>query len=196
MTLRALAAFPLLAALTVPTPTTQAPDASLQQTVPDASLRQAVPDASLRQAVPDASLRQAVLDLRPVVESLETETARGPETEIAISSDVLFAFDRATLTPAAVRHLTGIDARLRTVTGTVRVDGHTDAKGATGYNLTLSRRRAASVKRELDRVLNGTPQVVAAGHGESDPVAPDVKDGKDNPSGRAKNRRVVIRFTG
>jgi outer membrane protein OmpA-like peptidoglycan-associated protein len=33
------------------------------------------------------------------------------------------------------------------------------------------------------------------GHGEADPVAPNVKkDGSDNPRGRARNRRVTITF--
>jgi outer membrane protein OmpA-like peptidoglycan-associated protein len=163
----ALAAVPMIAALLGPTP---APD------------------------VPDANLRQAVLDLTGTVEALQTETGDGPLTKITISSDVLFAFDKAALTPVATRHLARIAERLRTATGTVRVDGYTDAKGTNAYNAGLSRQRAESVKRELDRILGGTPAIAATGHGEADPVAPNTEGGKDSPGGRAKNRRVVIRF--
>ncbi|MFC4120894.1 OmpA family protein [Nonomuraea zeae] len=162
-----LAALPVVAALIGPTPAAE---------------------------VPDANLREAVLDLTLTVEPLQTETGDGPLTKITISSDVLFAFDRAALTPVAARHLAGIAERLRTATGTVRVDGYTDAKGTNAYNAALSRRRAESVKQELDRILGGTPAIVASGHGEADPVAPNTKGGKDDPAGRAKNRRVVIRF--
>lgn len=167
---RAVAALPVLAAvLAGPTP---APD------------------------VPDENIRRAVLDLTLTIEPLRTETGDGGRTRITISSDVLFAFDADTLTPVAARHLAGIAARLRTATGAVRVEGHTDAKGTAAYNLDLSRRRAANVKRELDRVLGGTPRIVAAGHGEAGPVAPNTEGGADNPAGRAKNRRVVISFDG
>ncbi|MGW0804028.1 OmpA family protein [Nonomuraea sp. NPDC002799] len=167
MRLRALAVLPFLVALTGPAPAVD---------------------------VPEANLRQAVLDLRLTVEPLQTETAQGTATRITISSDVLFAFDEDALTPVAARHLARIAGRLRAATGTVRVDGHTDARGTTGYNLALSRRRAESVKRELDRLLGGGPPVAAAGHGEADPVAPNTQSGRDDPAGRAKNRRVVIRF--
>ncbi|MEV4074508.1 OmpA family protein [Nonomuraea fuscirosea] len=146
--------------------------------------------------VPEENLRAAVLDLTLTVQPLRTETAEGLGRRITISSDVLFGFDRATLTPLAVRHLAAVATRLRTATGTVRVDGYTDALGTTAYNLGLSRRRAESVKRELDRVLAGRPRVAAAGHGEADPVAPNTEGGADNPAGRAENRRVVIHFTG
>ncbi|MBT2224992.1 OmpA family protein [Nonomuraea sp. NEAU-A123] len=144
--------------------------------------------------VPEANIQRAILDLKFTIVPLETEVDEGTRTKITISSDVLFAFDQARLTPVAARHLARIADRLRTASGTVRVDGYTDAVGTTGYNLTLSQRRAQSVKRELDRILHGKPPTTATGHGEADPVAPNVKDGKDNPAGRAKNRRVTIVF--
>jgi len=37
-------------------------------------------------------------------------------------------------------------------------------------------------------------QIAASGVGETQPVAPDMLGGKDNPAGRALNRRVVITF--
>jgi outer membrane protein OmpA-like peptidoglycan-associated protein len=78
--------------------------------------------------------------------------------------------------------------------GTVRVEGHTDAKGSDSYNQKLSDRRASSVnnwfvqKEGLKEVRFST-----AGLGAKKPVAPNNKpDGSDNPDGRQKNRRVEI----
>jgi len=52
------------------------------------------------------------------------------------------------------------------------------------------------VRQALDRALAGRGVgFVTTGHGEADPVAPNVKpDGGDNPQGRAQNRRVEISF--
>lgn len=166
MIVRALAALPLLLAAPTPGPVT------------------------------DVVVEGTIVDLTLKVVALETETTEGTRTVITISSDVLFAFDKANLTKKAADHLAGIAVRLRTASGTVRVDGYTDAIGTDAYNLALSRRRAESVKRELDRTLRGRPVTAAAGHGEADPVAPNTKGGKDNPDGRAENRRVTIVFEG
>ena len=41
---------------------------------------------------------------------------------------------------------------------------------------------------------NSDLEVTAKGFGESEPVESDEKNGKDDPEGRAKNRRVEIRY--
>lgn len=75
------------------------------------------------------------------------------------------------------------------------MSGHSDSVGDPGYNMTLSKKRAESVKAELETVLNGTNlQIEASGHGETKPVAPNEQAGKDDPRGRAKNRRVEITY--
>jgi len=53
--------------------------------------------------------------------------------------------------------------------------------------------RADAVTTELKSQAGGVA-VVAYGRGETNPVAPNTKDGKDYPEGRAKNRRVEITF--
>ena len=78
--------------------------------------------------------------------------------------------------------------------GTVRVEGHTDAKGGADYNLRLSDRRAASVVNWF-RTKGGLSNMTFAtnGFGATQPVAPNQKpDGSDDPEGRQKNRRVEI----
>lgn len=73
----------------------------------------------------------------------------------------------------------------------VIIEGHTDSIGTEAYNQKLSEKRAESVKKYL--VSKGVPaaQLKTVGFGESRPIAPNKKpDGKDNPEGRAMNRRV------
>jgi OOP family OmpA-OmpF porin len=76
------------------------------------------------------------------------------------------------------------------------LEGHTDDVGTTSYNLTLSRRRAETVARELIARGIRRDRVTVAAFGETRPAAPNRHaDGSDNPDGRARNRRVeaVIR---
>jgi outer membrane protein OmpA-like peptidoglycan-associated protein len=121
------------------------------------------------------------------------ETARG--VTLTLSGDVLFGFDSDRLRPEAAEALAEVadvirEARPRSM----RIIGHTDALGAEAYNQDLSLRRARSVQRWLEERAGGAmPAVVVDGRGEADPVAPNtMPDGRDNPAGRAQNRRVEI----
>jgi outer membrane protein OmpA-like peptidoglycan-associated protein len=137
------------------------------------------------------------IDASDSVQPLEVQQNQGTLTTVTLSSDVLFAFNSSTLTATAQRTIDNLAARIRN-TGAKRisVDGYTDSIGSAAYNLGLSRRRAAAVQRALGGALGGSgaPRIVTRGHGEADPVAPNTKDGHDNPVGRAQNRRVVISF--
>jgi OOP family OmpA-OmpF porin len=76
----------------------------------------------------------------------------------------------------------------------VELEGHTDSKGTEQYNQKLSEKRADEVKQYLikEGAVNKA-MISARGYGESKPIAPNTtKDGKDNPEGRAENRRVEI----
>lgn len=154
-----------------------------------------VPEGALQESVRDLAVSEAVRDLTLRVEDLQVETREGRRTSVSISSDVLFAFDKADLTEAARRRIAALTERLKDARGVIVVEGHTDALGSQAYNLRLSRKRADAVKRELARALPRV-RIRAVGYGESRPVAPNTKDGKDNPEGRAKNRRVTITFQG
>ena len=76
----------------------------------------------------------------------------------------------------------------------VELAGYTDSIGTEQYNQKLSERRAEAVKQYL--IKEGAvdkAMISARGYGESSPIAPNkTKDGKDNPEGRAQNRRVEI----
>lgn len=160
--------------------------------------------AYTQDAVPPPDQRRVkVLDLVFRVEDIggrvqdiqikETST----EVRIELAADVLFDFDKADLLPKAQAALKQAAGLIRDkAKGQVRVEGHTDAKGADAYNQKLSERRAAAVKtwfvekEGLQGVSFGTQ-----GFGAKKPVAPNTKpDGSDDPQGRQKNRRVEIIF--
>jgi outer membrane protein OmpA-like peptidoglycan-associated protein len=135
------------------------------------------------------------LDLEQAVIPLEQEKTDGGQVTVSISADVLFDFGKATLTAAARRRIAELAPRLRQARGAVQVSGHSDSVGDAGYNLTLSKQRADAVKSELQNVLKGAgPRIDAKGYGETRPVAPNEEGGKDDPEGRAKNRRVEIAY--
>lgn len=118
-------------------------------------------------------------------------------TEVELPADVLFEFDKAEIKPRAELALRRTAAILsaRNVRH-ASIGGHTDGKGSRAYNQLLSERRAAAVYQWL-RENAGLRKVrfSVKGYGASQPVAPNVTpQGHDDPEGRARNRRVEIRF--
>ena len=76
----------------------------------------------------------------------------------------------------------------------IEIAGHTDNRGTQKYNQTLSEKRAEAVREYLIKEGGVDPaKITAVGHRDLYPIAPNRKpDGKDNPEGRAQNRRVEI----
>jgi outer membrane protein OmpA-like peptidoglycan-associated protein len=186
----AVVAAPFGAARTVAAPSTTV------LTVPPAVDPHSVPNP----VAPVLDIDAPTLDVVAPVASLDesvTEAQIGQQEQITLRTDVLFAFNKADLTPAATGRLAQVAATVRQrARGRVQIDGYTDAIGSPAYNQGLSVRRANAVQAALARLLPGAGlQLVAAGHGEADPVAANTRpDGSDNPAGRAKNRRVTITF--
>ena len=142
------------------------------------------------------NLEFKVENLGGQVQSLQVrETAT--ETRIELPADILFDFDKADIRSTAEAALKQVADLLRQrAKGTVRIEGHTDGKGAPAYNQKLSERRAASVQKWMVE-REGLRQVKFAnqGFGATKPVVPNTKpDGSDDPEGRQKNRRVEIVF--
>ncbi|HST84688.1 MAG TPA: OmpA family protein [Kineosporiaceae bacterium] len=117
--------------------------------------------------------------------------------EFTLASDVLFAFNKATLTSRARQEIARIARALKSSSDQdvdtakvtrVMVTGYTDDVGGNSYNLALSTRRAGAVRAELVKALGSTVAVTAVGRGEADPVATN-----DTKRGRQANRRVEIR---
>ncbi|MFI6292943.1 OmpA family protein [Nonomuraea sp. NPDC050790] len=138
-------------------------------------------------------------DIVPETESLDgaqSETKRGDEVRVALTSDVLFALDKWALTAQARQRLEAVAGRIRAegAGGVVRIEGHTDDQGQDAYNRTLSLRRAQAVRQALQRTLSGQTFEVK-GYGEARPKLPNLVDGRPQQKNRAKNRRVEIVFT-
>ncbi len=157
-----------------------------------------VTDAMLDDAVLDltASAREAVLPLVTdgAVNGLEREPQEDQGSQVVLTSDLLFAFGSAELSPAATAALGEIAARIPDGVA-VSVDGHTDSRGGDDVNVPLSQARAQAV---ADVLAGSRPDLVltVTGHGSSTPVAENETDGVDNPAGRALNRRVELSWPG
>ena len=141
------------------------------------------------------NLEPVVRVLQPVVRRLRTETRKGDRRVVTISTDVLFEFDSAELTVPAKRIVADLAREIAATKGDVTIVGHTDSIGTEAYNQDLSERRAAAVADALQPAIGADRTLTVTGRGERDPVAPNEKNGRDNPAGRALNRRVVVSFS-
>lgn len=139
-------------------------------------------------------------DLAEFVEGpTRSTTTGGDEQKIGLRTDVLFAFDKATLSKKATSVLDEAVAQTRKNADPskppITITGFTDSKGGDAYNVKLSRRRAAAVEKYLSGKLGTSYQYRTDGKGEANPIAANTKkDGSDNPAGRARNRRVEISY--
>ena len=132
------------------------------------------------------------------VAAVEPPPAAPVVDTLTLGADAYFDFDKATLKPAGRAKLDKLATDLRRVSSvsSILVVGHTDSKGTDAYNLRLGQRRADSVASYL--TAKGVPGklISTRSMGKADPVAPNtLPNGKDNPAGRALNRRVVITVT-
>jgi outer membrane protein OmpA-like peptidoglycan-associated protein len=73
----------------------------------------------------------------------------------------------------------------------IRVEGHTDSEGDDDYNMTLSQRRADSVRRFIAGEGIDESRLEAVGRGETRPLASNA-----TPQGRRRNRRVEFHIGG
>jgi len=108
---------------------------------------------------------------------------------------ILFDYDKNVINEKSYAELNeGINFVKRYPGARIEIAGHTDNLGAPQYNQTLSEKRAAAVRDYLIKKGGVDPtKITAVGHRDLYPIAPNKKpDGKDNPEGRAQNRRVEI----
>lgn len=107
-------------------------------------------------------------------------------------SDANFAFNSAEFRPGpqAVLYADSVKTYLElNPDKELTIIGHTDSKGTDEYNYRLGMDRAENA-REYFRELGVTSDIHIASKGETEPVAPNRVNGRDNPEGRQKNRRV------
>ena len=110
---------------------------------------------------------------------------------ILILEKVYFETNKATIKPQSFNLLDQVAATLRAnpqITR-VRVEGHTDDRGAANYNEQLSQARADSVREYLVTKNVEADRLESRGFGESTPI-----DTNKTNAGRANNRRVEFRI--
>jgi outer membrane protein OmpA-like peptidoglycan-associated protein len=92
-----------------------------------------------------------ILAVGATVEGQEQSTDdSGADRAVRLSSDVLFAVNKADLTPRASALLAGVARQVdRSTDSTVKVDGYTDSTGNDAINQPLSQRRAQAVAQRL-----------------------------------------------
>lgn len=104
---------------------------------------------------------------------------------------VNFAFDKSDLQPLAKANLDKLaDVLINNPDTNINIYGYTDSKGTDEYNLSLSDRRAASVKAYLISKGIASSRMNTMGMGEASPIASN-----DTEAGRAQNRRVEFAIT-
>lgn len=145
--------------------------------------------------LPVQELTLPVLDLELAVSSLG-DTVEVRSSGVTLRADILFAFGSARLAHGARSRISAaVEEVRRRDPQRLLVEGHTDDKGSEAYNLRLSRRRADAVRRVLvARLGSDSPPIRTVGRGEAEPVANNRTNGQDDARGRARNRRVEIRF--
>lgn len=130
------------------------------------------------------------------IEAVRTVKTARCEERLSVVGDALFDFDKASLRPDAEETLMAAGPEIAKLGGKpARIEGHTDAIGSDAYNAKLSEARATTVRDWL--AAHGTIPAATPikGYGKTKPVAPNTTaDGKDDPLGRQKNRRVEVVF--
>jgi len=115
--------------------------------------------------------------------------AKPKVVEIIALSGVSFANNSAELTPASIAILDRAAATLKRRSDIiVEIAAHTSSRGAAAYNMSLSNKRAASVKDYLISHGVTANRLSSKGYGETQPIAVE-----ETRADEASNRRVELR---
>ena len=105
---------------------------------------------------------------------------------IEFKSQILFGFDQSNLTTDARIKLDKLVIILQKYPDTdIEVQGHTDSKGTTRYNESLSERRASAVSNYLSGKAINASRLTTNGFGETMPKYTNTTE-----EGQTQNRRV------
>jgi OmpA-OmpF porin, OOP family len=137
------------------------------------------------------------------ITNLGTDVTNSLNYQLVEKTDVMFAFNKATLTPQAMLALDQVASKSKALPRSViELTGFTDTIGTANYNLELSRKRAWAVQRYL--VNKGVPvrSIHIVGMGKENPppgLEADLGAISPNPSKaqlRQLERRVRISIYG
>jgi OmpA-OmpF porin, OOP family len=131
--------------------------------------------------------------------SLRTISLRKATSQPIVVKNINYAFARYELTDS-IKWI--LDRTLLKVLQdnpflVIEIASHTDNIGGEKFNLELSEKRAGKVAEYLISKGISPDRLQTKGYGEHKPVAANSSgDGKDDPGGRAANRRTEFRITG
>jgi len=107
--------------------------------------------------------------------------------------NIFFDFDQSNLRTKSRNDLDDLATVMQDNPGyKVELSAHTDAKGSLNYNTALSKRRSGAAKDYLIARGISADRITTSEFGETSPIAINEANGKDSPSGRQYNRRVVV----
>lgn len=156
-------------------------DANIARTDADIARSQ----ADMARMDTDAAKQKAADLQRQIAELNAKATERGL---VVTLGDVLFATGRSELKGGSASNLSKLAAFLKQYPDrTVLIEGHTDNVGSDTSNVSLSQRRADSVKSYLMGQGVAAARLTSSGMGEGSPTA-----GNDSATGRQQNRRVEV----
>lgn len=125
---------------------------------------------------------------KPVTLKANTETGLQniKEGESIILKNIFFEYDKTKLLPESFAELDKVVAFMEDNNITlIEISGHTDSDGSEKYNELLSKGRAESVVKYLNKKGIALTRMKAVGYGESKPIDSNFTD-----NGKAQNRRV------
>lgn len=103
-----------------------------------------------------------------------------------VTNSIYFDTNSSRIRPESWATLKQTADAVNSATGNILIVGHTDSDGADEANLTLSKKRAESVKNALVKEFGvAANRLTSNGKGESEPAEPNT-----TPQGKAINRRV------
>ena len=113
------------------------------------------------------------------------------KTELNIKGTIHFGTNNAELRPDGEQLLDEVADLLvkHPEIRRIRIEGHTDNRGATDMNLQLSKSRAAAVVAYLVKQGIDPSRLESEGYGSTQPLVPNM-----TPAQRAKNRRVAFKI--
>ncbi len=136
-----------------------------------------------------AKAAKAKAEADQLMRELSDLKAKQTERGIVLTiGDVLFATGKADLSSDALRSVDKLaDFLQKYPNRSVLIEGHTDSVGSDEYNLTLSQKRADSVKETLTSKAIAEERITTKGYGKRYPVASN-----DTTAGKQQNRRVEV----
>ena len=116
-----------------------------------------------------------------------------PKAEVPLYTH--FAFNKYAIHPDSTAIIDSVVALLKRETKLgVDIGGYTDDIGTVEYNLKLADLRANASKEYFIKQGISSLRIKTKAYGKCCPLVPDTINGKDNPDGRAQNRRVEYRI--